>query len=58
VAIEPYTYTVASKDTMLMTFGAPITASGRFLGTAGTDVGVVPGADLTLDFTGAPVPVG
>jgi hypothetical protein len=53
---------------MLMTFGAPITASGRFLGTAGTDVdlgslntvrlGVVPGADLTLDFTGAPVPVG
>ncbi|GJE66880.1 hypothetical protein LNAOJCKE_4104 [Methylorubrum aminovorans] len=38
VAIEPYTYTVASKDTMLMTFGAPITANGRFLGTAGADL--------------------
>ena len=29
-AIEPYIYPVAGKDTMIMSFGAPITVDGKF----------------------------
>jgi methyl-accepting chemotaxis protein len=38
VAIEPYSYTVAGKDMLLMSFGQPITANGTYLGTGGVDL--------------------
>ncbi|MBO1021671.1 HAMP domain-containing protein [Methylobacterium sp. SD274] len=38
VAIEPYNYPVAGKDTMIMSFGAPITVDGKFLGVGGIDI--------------------
>lgn len=37
-AIEPYIYPVAGKDTMIMSFGAPITVDGKFLGVGGIDI--------------------
>ncbi len=38
VAIEPYTYAVAGKDTLMMSFGAPIMDGGTYLGTGGVDL--------------------
>ena len=38
VAIEPYSYTVAGKDMLLMSFGQPIMAGGTYLGTGGVDL--------------------
>ncbi|MEG9525057.1 MAG: methyl-accepting chemotaxis protein [Hyphomicrobiales bacterium] len=38
VAIEPYIYPVAGKDIVMMSFGAPISVDGAYLGTAGVDI--------------------
>ncbi len=38
VAIEPYVYPVAGKDTIIMSYGAPVTVNGVYLGTGGVDV--------------------
>jgi len=38
VAIEPYSYTVAGKDMLIMSFGAPIMAGTSYLGTGGVDL--------------------
>jgi len=38
VAIEPYNYTVAGKDMLIMSFGAPITDGATYLGTGGVDL--------------------
>jgi methyl-accepting chemotaxis protein len=38
VAIEPYSYTVAGKDMLIMSFGAPIMAGSTYLGTGGVDL--------------------
>jgi methyl-accepting chemotaxis protein len=38
VAIEPYTYPVAGKDTLIMSIGAPIKKDGKYLGTGGIDL--------------------
>jgi len=38
VAIEPYNYTVAGKDMLIMSFGAPITDGTTYLGTGGVDL--------------------
>ena len=38
VAIEPYLYTVAGTEQLIMSFGMPITLADKFLGTAGVDI--------------------
>ncbi|MBL8593360.1 MAG: HAMP domain-containing protein [Devosia sp.] len=38
VAIEPYNYTVAGKDMLIMSFGAPIMDGTTYLGTGGVDL--------------------
>ena len=38
VAVEPYIYPVAGKDVVMMSFGAPITINGKYLGTGGIDI--------------------
>ncbi|MHB2210056.1 cache domain-containing protein [Methylobacterium sp. CM6257] len=38
VAIEPYIYPVVGKDVIMMSFGAPISVDGTYLGTAGVDI--------------------
>lgn len=38
VAIEPYTYSIAGKDTLIMSFGSPIKADGKYVGTGGVDL--------------------
>jgi methyl-accepting chemotaxis protein len=38
VAIEPYNYTVAGKDMLIMSFGAPIMDGATYMGTGGVDL--------------------
>jgi methyl-accepting chemotaxis protein len=38
VAIEPYLYTIAGVEQLIMSFGAPITAGDSYVGTAGIDI--------------------
>ncbi len=38
VAIEPYVYKVAGRDTLMTSFGLPVSVDGRFVGTAGVDI--------------------
>jgi methyl-accepting chemotaxis protein len=38
VAIEPYTYPVAGKDTLIMSISAPIKSAATYLGTGGIDL--------------------
>jgi methyl-accepting chemotaxis protein len=38
VAIEPYSYVVGGKDTLMMSFGTPIKSGTTYLGTAGIDL--------------------
>ena len=38
VAIEPYIYSIAGKDTLIMSFGSPIKADGKYVGTGGVDL--------------------
>ncbi|WP_423066020.1 methyl-accepting chemotaxis protein [Devosia sp. CN2-171] len=38
VAIEPYRYTIAGKDMLIMSFGQPIKAGDTYLGTGGVDL--------------------
>ena len=38
VAIEPYSYFVGGKDTLMMSFGAPMMAGDTYIGTGGIDL--------------------
>ena len=38
VAIDPYIYSIAGKDTLIMSFGSPIKAGSKYVGTGGVDV--------------------
>ena len=42
-AIEPYNYNVGGTETLIMSFGSPITVGGAFVGTGGVDISL---ADL------------
>ncbi|HEY8380550.1 MAG TPA: methyl-accepting chemotaxis protein [Microvirga sp.] len=38
IAVDPYVYPVAGKDTLIMSFGAPITVDGSVVGVGGIDM--------------------